>query len=80
MKVRVPQLLRWSALVTLALGVAMVVGVLSQPYLDGESVGSRLVGSAGPLLFYGAIVWAILSALLLAVFGIDALVSKRRAV
>ena len=80
MKVRVSKLLSWSALVTLALGVVMVIGVAFSPYGLGESVQDRLTGSVGPLLFYGAMVWGILSALLLAVFGIDALLSKRRAV
>ena len=80
MKVRVSKLLRWSALFTLVLGVAMVIGVLSQPYAVDETVGARLAESVAPLLFYGTIVWVILSALLLAVFGIDALLSRRRAV
>ena len=80
MKVRALKLLRWSALVMLALGAAMVVGILSMPYATGETIGARLTGSVAPLLFYGAIVWAVLSALLLAVFGADALLSRRRAV
>ena len=80
MKVRALTLLRWSALVTLGLGLAMIAGVLSMPYSAGETLWSRLSGSIAPLLFYGAIVWAVFSALLLAVFGIDACLSRRRAV
>ena len=80
MKVRVSKLLGWSALITLALGVAMVVGIAALPYAEGESVSGRLTDSVGPLLSYGAIVWLILSALLLTVFRVDAALSKRRAV
>ena len=80
MKVRVSKLLGWSALATLALGVVMMIGVAASPYTEGESVYDRLIDSVGPLLFYGVIVWLILSALLLTVFGVDAALSKRRAV
>lgn len=87
MKVRASKLIGWSALFTLVLGIPTMVGIAFSAYTADESVDVRLIDSVGPLLFYvvfwGLIllaVWLILSGLLLAVFGVDALLSRRRAV
>ena len=80
MKARPLTILRWTALATLAFGVFVTLPLLWTPGPDGQILGGDLAFLARFLTVCGFIIWSFLSALLIGVFWIDSLISKRRAV